>query len=162
MTASARAGAARAMAAVRGLDRPLTLLAGMAFVTGIGVYAGANILIATATAAIPLIAFRALAGLGGGVNQIAERLYLTEVSERSRRAFANGILSAAGAAGSVMGPAVGGLLVAVSDLRVPFLLVGTTSALATLGALFLPRPSVRAEAGLAPPAPPPPPGDRVA
>jgi len=210
MTASARAGAARAMAAVRGLDRPLTLLAGMAFVTqigvavmlpllplyatqigatpfvlglltsahavasaigqlaggflterfasrrlvatGIGVYAGANILIATATAAIPLIAFRALAGLGGGVNQIAERLYLTDVSERSRRAFANGILSAAGAAGSVMGPAVGGLLVAVSDLRVPFLLVGTTSALATLGALFLPRPSVRAEAGVEPPA----------
>jgi MFS family permease len=120
--------------------------------TGIGVYAGANILIATATAAIPLIAFRALAGLGGGVNGIAERLYLTEVTERSRRAFANGILSAAGAAGSVMGPAVGGLLVAVSDLRVPFLLVGVTSALATLGALFLPRPSVRAEAGVEPPA----------
>jgi len=209
MTAGARAAAARAAAAVRGLDRPLTLLAGMAFVTqigvavmlpllplyatqigatpfvlglltsahavasaigqlaggflterfasrrlvatGIGVYAGANILIATATAAIPLIAFRALAGLGGGVNQIAERLYLTDVSERSRRAFANGILSAAGAAGSVMGPAVGGLLVAVSDLRVPFILVGATSALATLGALFLPRPSVRAEAGVEPP-----------
>src|SRR3989304_2188141 len=37
MTASARAGAAPAMAAVRGLDGPLTLLAGMAFVPQIGV-----------------------------------------------------------------------------------------------------------------------------
>jgi MFS family permease len=200
MTAGARAGGARGIHALRGLSRSLALLAGMAFVTqigvavmlpllplyatqvgatpfvlglltsghavasaigqlaggflterfaarrlvaaGIGVYAGANILIATTTAAIPLIAFRSLAGLGGGVNQIAERLYLTEATDRARRAFANGILSAAGAAGSVLGPAVGGLLVAVSDLRLPFLLVGATSALATLGALFLPRSSV--------------------
>jgi DHA1 family multidrug resistance protein-like MFS transporter len=112
---------------------------------GIGLYAGANILIATTTAAVPLIAFRSLAGLGGGVNSIAERLYLTEATDRTRRAFANGLLSAAGAAGSVMGPVIGGLLVAVSDLRLPFLLVGATSALATLGALFLPRPRAQAE-----------------
>lgn len=107
---------------------------------GIGLYAGANILIATATAALPLIFFRGIAGLGGGINQVAERIYLTEVSARARRAFSQGILSAAGAAGSVLGPVVGGLLVVVSDLRVPFLVVGVTSALATIAALFLPRP----------------------
>jgi MFS family permease len=209
MRARAGAGVAGALAALRGLNRSLALLAGMAFVVqlgvavmlpllplyatnmgatpfvlglltsghaiasafgqlvggflverfasrrlvavGIAVYAGANILIATATAAMPLIAFRSLAGLGGGVNQIAERLYLTEATDRARRAFSNGILSAAGAAGSVLGPVVGGLLVVVSDLRVPFLLVGATSALATVGALFLPRPSVRAEAEDEPP-----------
>jgi len=117
---------------------------------GIGLYAGANILIATTSAAVPLIAFRSLAGLGGGVNGIAERLYLTESTAPDRRAFANGLLSAAGAAGSVMGPVVGGLLVAVSDLRLPFLLVGATSALATLGALFLPRPSARTESDTEP------------
>ena len=197
--AQVRARATGAVAAVRGLDRPLALLAGMAFVVqigvavmlpllplyaqqfgatpfvlglltsahavmgsvgqlaggflterfasrrlvaaGIGLYAGANILIATATAALPLIVFRGLAGLGGGVNQVAERIYLTAVADRARRAFSNGILSAAGAAGSVLGPVVGGLLVVVSDdLRVPFLLVGATSALATLGAFFLPQP----------------------
>jgi MFS family permease len=86
------------------------------------------------------VAFRALAGLGAGLNQVAERLYVTQVTASARRAFANGVLSAAGAAGSVLGPAIGGLLAAVSDLRVPFILVGVTSALATGAALFLPRP----------------------
>ncbi|HYU49284.1 MAG TPA: MFS transporter, partial [Candidatus Limnocylindria bacterium] len=108
--------------------------------TGIGVYAAANVLIATAAAAVPLVAFRALAGLGAGLNQVAERLYVTQVTASARRAFANGVLSAAGAAGQVLGPAIGGLLAAVSDLRVPFILVGFTSALATGAALFLPRP----------------------
>jgi MFS family permease len=191
--------ATRALAAVRGLDRPLALLASMAFVVqigvavmlpllplyatqfgatpfmlglltsahaitsavgqlaggflterlaarrlvafGIGLYAGANLLIATATAALPLILYRGLAGLGGGINQVSERIYLTEVTDRARRAFANGILSAAGAAGAVLGPAIGGLLVVVGDLRVPFLLVAATSALATVAALYLPRPA---------------------
>ena len=113
---------------------------------GIGLYAAANLLIATATAALPLIAYRGLAGLGGGLNSVSERIYLTEVTDRARRAFSNGILSAAGAAGSVLGPAVGGLLVVVGDLRVPFLLVAATSALAMVGALFLPRPPAGAEA----------------
>jgi DHA1 family multidrug resistance protein-like MFS transporter len=198
VTAAARTMTARAVMVVRELDRPLALLAGMAFITqvgvavmlpllplyatqlgasptvlglltaafgvtnaigqlaggflaerfparrlvptGIGIYAAANVLIATATAAVPLVAFRALAGLGGGLNQVAERLYVTQVTASARRAFANGVLSAAGAAGSVLGPAMGGLLAAVSDLRVPFVLVGVTSALATGAALFLPRP----------------------
>jgi MFS family permease len=196
--------ATRALAAVRGIDRPLALLASMGFVVqigvavmlpllplyatqfgatpfmlglltsahavtsavgqlaggflterlasrrlvafGIGLYAGANLLIATATAALPLILYRGLAGLGGGINQVSERIYLTEVTDRARRAFSNGILSAAGAAGSVLGPAIGGLLVVVGDLRVPFLLVAATSALATVAALYLPRPAVGAEA----------------
>jgi MFS family permease len=67
---------------------------------------------------------------------------VTQVVDRSRLAFANGLMSSAGSAGTVLGPAVAGLLVAVSDLRVPFLLVAVTSAIATAGALFLPRPRV--------------------
>ena len=210
MIAAPRLMTIRAIAAARALDRPLALLAAMAFITqvgvavmlpllplyatqlgasptvlglmtaifgvtnaagqlaggflaerfparrlvpgGIGVYATANVLIATATAAVPLIVFRALAGLGSGVNQVAERLYVTQVTASARRAFANGVLSASGAAGSVLGPAIGGLLAAVSDLRVPFILVGVTSALATGAALFLPRPAVRDERAHASPA----------
>jgi DHA1 family multidrug resistance protein-like MFS transporter len=198
VTAAARTMTTRAVMAVRGLDRPLALLAAMAFITqvgvavmlpllplyatqlgasptvlglliaafgvtnaigqlaggflterfparrlvptGIGIYATANVFIATAVAAVPLVAYRALAGVGAGLNQVAERLYVTQVTASARRAFANGVLSAAGAAGSVLGPAIGGLLAAVSDLRVPFILVGVTSALATGAALFLPRP----------------------
>jgi DHA1 family multidrug resistance protein-like MFS transporter len=117
---------------------------------GMAVYAGANLLIATAAAALPLILWRSIAGLGGGLSLISERLYVTQVVDRSRLAFANGLMSSAGSAGTVLGPAVAGLLVAVSDLRVPFLLVAVTSAIATAGALFLPRPRV-AETGVGAP-----------
>ena len=57
--------------------------------------------------------FRSLAGLGSGVNQVSERLYVAQAIDRTRLAFANGVLSAAGSAGAVLGPTVGGLLVGV-------------------------------------------------
>lgn len=187
------------LARVRGLDRPIALLAFMAFITqvgvaimlpllplfaielgatpfvlsllvgafavaiaagqlaagflvarfearrlvvgGMGAYAAANLAIATAASATTLIAFRAVAGLGAGVAQVAERLYLTRVADPARLAFANGILSAAGSAGTVAGPAFGGILVALTDLRVPFLVVALTSAVAAVAGLLLPRPA---------------------
>ena len=107
---------------------------------GIGSYAAANFLIATASTAGILVVVRGAAGLGGGVMLVGERLYLAQLVEPARLAFANGVLSAAGSAGSVTGPAIGGLLAAMGDLRLPFLLVGVTSLLATVGALFLPKP----------------------
>ena len=101
-------------------------------------YAAANFLIATAQSAIPLIAFRGLAGFGGGLSIIAERLYVARVADRARLAFTNGILSAAGAAGSVTGPVIGGFL-ALADLRVPFIVVGVTALVAGAAAIaFLP------------------------
>jgi MFS family permease len=114
---------------------------------GIGTYAAANVLISTAGAALPLIAFRSLAGLGSGVNQVAERLYVAQAIDRTRLAFANGVLSAAGSAGAVLGPTVGGLLVVgASDLRLPFLVVAATSLTAAIASLFLPKPPVEGPA----------------
>jgi DHA1 family tetracycline resistance protein-like MFS transporter len=107
---------------------------------GIATYTMANILIATAGAALQLIAYRSIAGLGAGVNQVSERLYVAQAIDRTRLAFANGVLSAAGSAGSVLGPAIGGILVGFADLRLPFLAVAVTSTLAAVGSLFLPRP----------------------
>ena len=105
-------------------------------------YAAANFMIATAQSAIPLIAFRGLAGFGGGLSIIAERLYVARVADRARLAFTNGILSAAGAAGSVTGPVIGGLL-ALADLRVPFIAVGITALVAGAAAIaFLPAEPV--------------------
>lgn len=106
---------------------------------GLGLYAVANILIATASAAVPLIVFRGLAGLGGGTSLVSERLYIRRVVDRSRLAFANGLLSSAGSAGQIAGPIFGGFVAAISDLRIPFLVVGVTSTVATIAALFLPR-----------------------
>jgi DHA1 family bicyclomycin/chloramphenicol resistance-like MFS transporter len=107
--------------------------------SGLGLYAACNLLIATAASAIPLIVYRSLAGLGGGLNLVGERLYIRDMVDRARLAFANGILSAAGSAGTVFGPTIGGLLAATGDLRVPFLVVGVTSTIATVASLFLPR-----------------------
>lgn len=107
--------------------------------TGLGIYAVANALIATAAQAVPLIAYRSLAGFGGGMAIVAERIYLAKVSAPGRLAFANGILSAAQSAGTVTGPALAGILAAASDLRVPFVLVAVTSLAAFVGTLFLPR-----------------------
>ncbi len=130
--------------------------------TGLGIYAVANALIATASSATPLIAFRSLAGLGGGMNIVAERVYLARVTPAQRMAFTNGVLSAAQSAGTVTGPAIAGLIAAASDLRVPFVLVAATSVLAFSGTLFLPREPAQptaasraiadAEAELEPPA----------
>ncbi len=101
-------------------------------------YAGANLLIATSTATLPVIMFRALAGFGGGLSIIAERLYVARVADRARLAFTNGVLSAAGSSGSVLGPVIGGLL-ALSDLRAPFIVVGITATIAAVAALrYLP------------------------
>jgi MFS family permease len=108
-------------------------------------YAAANFLIATAQAATPLIVFRGLAGFGGGLSIIADRLYLARVADRARLAYSNGVISAAGSSGSVLGPLFGGILAAI-DLRIPFLVVGCTATLAAFAALrFLPAE---------PPAPP--------
>lgn len=111
---------------------------------GQAAYAAANVLIATAGASAQLIAFRGLAGFGGGLSIIAERLYVARVADRARLAFTNGVLSAAGSSGSVLGPVLGGFL-ALSDLRVPFIAVGITATAAALAALaFLPREPVAA------------------
>jgi len=112
---------------------------------GQGAYAAANVLIATANAAVPLIVFRALAGLGGGLSIIAERLYIARVADQARLAFTNGIVSAAGSAGSVFGPLVGGAaILAANDLRVPFILVAVTATVAMVSAIaFLPPERIR-------------------
>lgn len=114
--------------------------------TGLGIYAAANALIATASSALPLVAFRSLAGFGGGMNIVAERVYLARVTPQARMAFTNGVLSAAQSAGTVTGPAIAGLIAAASDLRVPFILVAITSVLAFSGTLFLPREPATAAA----------------
>jgi MFS family permease len=116
---------------------------------GQAAYAAANVLIATAGAAVPLIVFRALAGLGGGLSIIAERLYIARVADQARLAFTNGIVSAAGSAGSVFGPLVGGAaILAAGDLRVPFILVAITATVAMVSALaFLPPERVRPPSG---------------
>lgn len=106
---------------------------------GTALYAAANALIATASSAVSLIAYRGIAGLGGGTNIIATRLYISQNADPKRLAFFNSILSASTSAGNVFGPAIGGLVAVATDLRIPFVIVAVTSSLAFVGATLLPR-----------------------
>src|SRR5687768_14965359 len=108
---------------------------------GIATYAGANFLISTATSVPSLLAFRALAGLGGGANLVADRVYLSRIADPARLAYLNGLLGSAASSGALMGPAIGGLLAQVADLRAPFLVVAATSSIAFLASLRLPPAS---------------------
>lgn len=107
---------------------------------GLGLYAAMNALIATAASAPWLLAWRSIAGFGGGAMIVAERIYLAQVVQPARRAFANGIVSAGQSAGTVAGPVVGGFAAAVGGLRAPFVIVALTSAVALVGTLFLRAP----------------------
>ncbi len=105
---------------------------------GLAGYAIANAFIATTSAAGALITFRAIAGFGGGLAIIAERVYIARVAVRERLAFTNGVVSAAASAGSVLGPTIGGVLATIS-LRAPFVAVAVTATLAMVASLALPR-----------------------
>jgi DHA1 family multidrug resistance protein-like MFS transporter len=106
---------------------------------GLALYSSMNALIATAASAAWLLAWRTMSGFGGGALIVSERIYLTEVTAPERRAFANGILSAAASAGMVAGPAFGGLIAAVGGLRAPFVVVAITSGIAFVASLALPH-----------------------
>ena len=105
---------------------------------GLALYGAMNALIATAATAAWLLTWRTTAGLGGGAMIVSERIYLAQSIEPGRRAFANGIISAAQSAGTVAGPAFGGFAAAIGGLRAPFVIVALTSAVALVGTLFLP------------------------
>jgi DHA1 family tetracycline resistance protein-like MFS transporter len=107
---------------------------------GLGFYGAMNALIATAASAPWLLAWRTAAGFGGGAMIVSERIYLAQIVEPARRAFANGIVSAGQSAGTVTGPVIGGIAASIGGLRAPFVIVAATSAIALLGTLFLPAP----------------------
>jgi MFS family permease len=105
---------------------------------GLALYGAMNALIATAATAAWLLTWRTTAGFGGGAMIVSERIYLAQSIVPARRAFANGIISAAQSAGTVAGPAFGGFAAAIGGLRAPFVIVAATSAVALVGTLFLP------------------------
>lgn len=107
---------------------------------GLGFYGFMNALIATAASAPWLFGWRTAAGFGGGAMIVSERIYLAQVVEPARRAFANGIVSAGQSAGTVTGPVLGGIAASIGGLRAPFVIVAATSAIALVGTLFLPPP----------------------
>jgi MFS family permease len=97
---------------------------------------------------------RGLSGLGSGVYLVGERLYIREVVDRARLAFANSLVQAAAAVGLIVGPLLGGAVADANDLRAPLVVAAAASAAIAVIALLLPsrrHPNAATESALAVP-----------
>ena len=101
-------------------------------------YGIANLATVTVGSIAPVVALRGLSGLGSGAFIVGERLYIRQVVDRARLAFANGLVQAAAAVGLIIGPLLGGALADATDLRVPFLVAGVSSLIVAGVAMLLP------------------------
>ena len=105
---------------------------------GLVAYGAASLLTSIAATVAPVVGWRLLSGLGSGAYIVGERLYIRQIVDRARLAFANGLLQAAGSVGIIVGPVLGGVVADVTDLRSTFLVVGVGSLLLAAVAVLLP------------------------
>ena len=101
-------------------------------------YGAASLLTSIASSAVPVVALRGLSGLGSGAYLVGERLYIRQVVDRARLAFANSLVQATAAVGVVVGPLLGGALAEDGDLRSPIIAVTVLSVVVAALALLLP------------------------
>lgn len=86
---------------------------------------------------------RAIAGIAGSTWPVANA-YVTDISDQKIRARNFGIVSAAGGAGLVLGPAIGGLI-GEYGVRLPFYVAGILTALNVAYGLFVLPESLKPE-----------------
>ncbi|HTI33276.1 MAG TPA: MFS transporter [Miltoncostaea sp.] len=90
-------------------------------VAGIGVFTVASALCAAAPGLWTLVAARALQGLGAAAMVALALVLVTEAVPEHRRGRAMGLLGSMSAAGTALGPSVGGVVIAAADWRAIFL-----------------------------------------
>jgi EmrB/QacA subfamily drug resistance transporter len=117
------------------------------FLAGLAVFAVGSLLCALAASPGPLIAARALAGVGAAMASPAAMSLLTGVFTGTReRSRALGVWAAVGAGGATLGNVLGGLLTAAGGWRWIFLVNVPVCVLAFVGAFAL-VPAVRGVPG---------------
>jgi EmrB/QacA subfamily drug resistance transporter len=92
-----------------------------AFVFGLEVFTAASLLCAIAPSVGALIAFRVIQALGAAFLVPSSLALVLNAFPREHRSHGVALLSAVGAAAAGLGPSLGGLLVAISDWRLVFL-----------------------------------------
>lgn len=121
-----------------------------ALIAGIFLFTAASALCAGAPTLWTLIAARALQGLGAAVMLALALALAVGTVPRAKAGGAMGLLGAMSAAGTAIGPSLGGLLIAAAGWRAIFLLCVPIGLAALLLARFLPeedRESRRTSAG---------------
>ena len=113
--------------------RPL-LLGGLVL-TGLG-----SILIATSGALVPLLAGRAVQGLGSTLSWVAALALVSDLARPGRKGEAIGFALAANSLGAIGGPALGGIAGGAISFEAPFILVSVVAAVIFAAGYFvLPR-----------------------
>jgi MFS family permease len=105
---------------------------------GFAFYGIATLLTSIAGSVAPILTWRLVAGLGSGAYIVGERLYVRQVADRTRLAFANGVLQTAASAGLIIGPVLGGAVADASDLRTPIVAVGIAGVVMAVVSMLLP------------------------
>jgi MFS family permease len=99
---------------------------------GIGLYTGASVLCGVASTLWLLIAARALQGLGAATMMALTLAFVVELVPKAKAGSAMGLLGTMSAVGTALGPALGGLLIAVFGWPAVFLAPVPLSLLAML------------------------------
>ena len=109
-------------------------------VAGLGLTAAGSALIAASESIGVLMAGRAIQGVGSAASWIAALALVSDLAPPGRRGEAIGIALAATGAGSIAGPALGGVAADLLSFEAPFLIVcGSSLVLAACGLAVLPR-----------------------
>jgi MFS transporter, DHA1 family, solute carrier family 18 (vesicular amine transporter), member 1/2 len=113
-------------------------------IAGVLLIAGGSALIAVTESLEVLIAGRAVQGLGSAASWIAALTLVSDLAPPGKRGESIGVALAATGAGSIGGPALGGVTADLLSYAAPFLIVcGVSLALAVAATLVLPRESRR-------------------
>ena len=121
--------------------RPLLL-------NGLLLTAAGSAVIALSSSLEPLIAGRAIQGVGSASSWIAALALVSDLAPEGRKGEAIGFALAANSVGAIGGPALGGLTGDAVGFEFPFVLVGSLALmLACAGFVLLPRHAARAASG---------------
>jgi MFS family permease len=96
-------------------------------VAGMAVGAASVLGLAAATGPVALVACRAVDGVGAAMRGPASTAYLGDLTTEDERGSVVGAYQTLGMLSVAVGPALGGALVAVSTLSLPFLVLGSVS-----------------------------------
>lgn len=117
------------------------------YITGLIIFTAASMLCAIATNSTTMVIFRIMQGIGGGLLLPNAMTIVAQTFDIHERGQALGIWSAMAAAGSAMGPIVGGYLIEKFDWRAVFFSIGPICAISIALALIIVPPSRRNPAG---------------
>jgi DHA1 family tetracycline resistance protein-like MFS transporter len=113
-------------------------------IAGLVLTAAGSALIAASDSIAVLMGGRAVQGIGSAASWIAALALVSDLAAPGRRGEAIGVALAATGAGSIAGPALGGVAADVLSFEAPFLIVGGASlALAACALAVLPREARR-------------------